>query len=79
MGLDADQVQRLLAMVADTRDEEIDCGHCLAGMAEFVEVSLLGTELTEALARIEDHLTTCPECSEEYALLHELLREGADS
>ena len=37
MPLDKQQVKTLLSFVADTREDEITCDECLAGMAEFAE------------------------------------------
>jgi len=78
MPLDRRQIQRLLGFVADTRDDEIACDECLAGMAEFAERELEGVEVPEALRRTEAHLAACPECAEEYHLLVAVLR-GAQS
>lgn len=77
MRIDRQDIQRLLALVAATRDDEIDCDACLADMAEFAEAALLGAELSVALQRVDDHLATCPECAEEYALLREAMRCAA--
>lgn len=76
MSLDRRQLERLLAFVANTRDDEITCDECLAGMAEFAERRLAGIGIQEALRRTELHLASCPECAEEYALLLAALREG---
>jgi hypothetical protein len=75
MALDRRQLERLLTLVADTRDDEIACDECLAGMAEFAEQRLAGVEIREALRRIELHLASCPECTEEYELLLAVLRD----
>lgn len=77
MPLDKRQIETLLAAVSGTRDDEIDCGDCLAGMAEFAERELLGADVPAALRRIREHLATCPECSEEYEVLLEVVRGAA--
>jgi hypothetical protein len=69
MPLDSRHVQTLLSHVSLTREEELDCGDCLAGLAEFAERELVGAEIPEALQRIRHHLEICPECAEEYAAL----------
>ena len=74
MTLDKQQLKRLLTSVADTREDEIDCDGCLAGMAEFAETQLVGTEVPTALQRIQAHLILCPECTEEFEILVDLLR-----
>ncbi len=77
MPLSKDQLSRLLVIVADTRDDEITCDECLAGMAEFADARLLGNTISTALERIEAHLEFCPECKQEYELLLALLATQA--
>ncbi len=74
MALDRLQLRRLLAFVGSTRDDEIACDECLADMAEFAEAELVGAEIPVALRRVEEHLSACPECADEYAVLMEALR-----
>jgi len=73
MPLDKQQLRSLISQVAQTREDELTCDECLAGMAEFAETQLVETELSAALRRIEAHLAFCPECTEEYELLLAML------
>lgn len=73
MPLSKAQVTALLTFVADTNDEEITCGECFDGMADFADKQLVGASLDEALERVEAHIAFCPECSEEYAVLRDML------
>ena len=75
MALSKERVAALLAFVAETRDEEITCDECLEGMAEFAETEIVGAAVPEALARIKAHIEFCPECKEEYLLLHSILEQ----
>ena len=77
MPLDKQQVKALLSFVADTHEEEIGCDECLAGMAEFADTQLVGTEIPAALKLIRAHIVFCPECAEEYELLLDVV--GAES
>lgn len=77
MPLTREQTRTLLAFVADTTNDEIACDDCLAGMAEFADASLIGTEIDDAMRRIGAHLAFCPECKEEYELLLALLEQDA--
>lgn len=80
MALDRQEVERLLFSVATTREDEIDCDGCLAGMAEFAELELVGAEVPDALDRIQAHLDSCPECAEEYrALLEAVSAASSDA
>ena len=69
MALTQPQIRQLVAFVAGTRDVEIPCDECLAGMAEFAETELAGLAIPDAVRRIEEHIAFCPECREEYELL----------
>ncbi len=78
MPLDKQQVKTLLSFVADTREDEISCDACLAGMAEFAETQLVGAEIPDAKKHIQAHIAFCPECAEEYEVLLEVV-SGASS
>ncbi len=69
MPLDKQQVKTLLSFVANTREDEITCDECLAGMAEFAETQLLGADIPGAQKHIQAHIAFCPECAEEYEVL----------
>ncbi len=73
MPLDKQQVKTLLSFVADTREDEITCDECLAGMAEFAETQLVGAEISDAKKHIQAHIAFCPECTEEYEALLEVV------
>lgn len=79
MPLDQDQIDKLMRSVAQTRERELDCDACLAGMAEYAEANLLGLETSEALDRVRAHIDFCGECAEEYEVLLEALRVAADA
>jgi predicted anti-sigma-YlaC factor YlaD len=74
MPLDKQQIETLLSAVSRTCAKEIHCGECLAGMAEFAELELVGAEIPQALHRIQEHLALCPECAEEYEVLLDVVR-----
>ena len=73
MPLDKQQVKTLLSFVANTREDEITCDECLAGMAEFAETKLVGAKIPDAKKRIQAHIAFCPECAEEYEVLLEVV------
>jgi len=77
MRLNRHQVKALLTSVANTCEDEITCGDCLAGMAEFAEKQLIGSEISTALKRIEAHIAFCPECAEEYEMLLDVVSAAA--
>lgn len=69
MPLTPDEIQNLLDVVRATQDVEIDSDHCLLQIAEFAETSLLGKPAPEALKAVEQHLSICRECREEFEAL----------
>jgi len=77
MPLDKQHIETLLSAVSRTREDELDCGRCLAGMAEFAEHQLLGAEIPQALRLIQEHLAICPECTEEYEVLLDVVRAAS--
>ena len=77
MRLEKHQLEALLTSVANTCEDEITCGDCLAGMAEFAETQLVGSEISTALERIEAHIASCPECAEEYGVLLDVVSAAA--
>jgi hypothetical protein len=73
MALSPEQAKALIEMVTVTRDQEMTCDECLAEIAEFVEVQLSGTSLSNALRAVHDHLDRCHDCADEYHVLRQAL------
>lgn len=74
MSLSRPEIQKLLAVVRATQAAEIDCDVCLMQVGEFAERHLLGKPISEGLEAIEQHLSICDECREEYEMLSLALR-----
>ena len=74
MKLDKEQLNKLVRLVAQTREDEIDCGQCLDLLAEFAERELSGKPLDAGLKAVEHHLSVCNECCEEYEVLKAALK-----
>jgi hypothetical protein len=70
--------RRKLSMIIEkifaTREVELDCDECFEHMDRYAETELRGRKLDEALTLVEDHLSKCGDCREEYGLLIEALR-----
>ena len=71
-----EQIKGFVRMVEQTRDREFNCSECQRRFGEFAERQISGLPLDEALARVEHHLTLCPECREEFLALEKILRES---
>lgn len=75
-----EQIKGFVRMVEQTHDREFNCSECQRRFGEFAERQLSGLPLDEALARVEHHLTLCPECREEFlALEKSCVRTGEEN
>ena len=69
MPLSKQEIDRLLQIIAETQELELDCDQCLALVAEFAERRLEGLSISEGLLAVERHLSVCDECRQEYEAL----------
>ena len=70
------ELDDLLQLVSLTKDHELTCEECLALVAEFAEQQLVGKSLPESLQAVEQHLSVCEECRDEYEALRRTLGEA---
>lgn len=73
MSLSDSEIARLLRLVGQTEDGELNCEQCLALVAEFAETQLAGKSIPAVLRAVEQHLSVCGECREEYEALRRAL------
>ncbi len=69
-----DDLDKLVRMVAETREEEIGCDECFERLDRFVEMRLSGLDAAAAMPLVQDHLEKCGDCREEFEMLLEALR-----
>ncbi len=69
------QLDALARLVAQTADDEIDCGVVLERVAAYLEAHQAGETLPPALVMVQQHLTVCPECHEEFEALLRALQD----
>jgi len=74
--LTSQQIKGLVTAIGNTREHEFNCAECQCNISEFTERQLAGLPIDEALARVEQHLTVCAECREEFLALEKILREA---
>ncbi len=72
--VDSAKIKRMVRNVLTARPDEIGCEECLSRMDRFVEMELEGKDPGEAMPLVEDHLTRCLDCREEFLALLEALR-----
>lgn len=75
MPLSNEELDGLMRLVGLTQDSEINCEQCLSLVAEFAEQVLAGRSIPEGLKAVEQHLSVCAECREEYEALQRALKE----
>ena len=68
------ELSGVVRMIFQTRESEIGCDDCLIDVAAYAEAKLVGATISEALHRVEEHLSLCLNCNEEYEALREALR-----
>lgn len=78
MPLSKQEIDRLLELIALTNDRELNCEECLALVSEFAEQQLAGRSVSAGLKAVEQHLSICDECREEYEALQKTLRTVDD-
>ena len=61
-----DKLHRLLEMVAEAKEDLLDCDGCLEHIAHYAEVHLQGLSPREKFAEVKLHLQSCPCCKDEF-------------
>jgi predicted anti-sigma-YlaC factor YlaD len=80
MTLTPSELEVLVRATLVTRPEEIGCDACLERVARYAETRLAGLPTPEALRLVEEHLSICGECQEEFAALAAALRnDGSEA
>ena len=69
MALSKQEIDSLLKLVGLTEDAELNCEQCLSLVAEFAEHDLAGKSIRDRLKAVQQHLSICSECREEYEAL----------
>ncbi len=69
-----DDLDKLVRMIAQTREEEIGCDECFEQLDRFVEMRLSGLDTAAAMPLVQDHLEKCGDCREEFEMLLEALK-----
>jgi hypothetical protein len=76
-GLDTHALKEMARGIMTTRPDEIGCAECFDRMDSFVEIELAGRDAAEAMPLVQDHLTRCGNCREEFEALLAALRAVA--
>ena len=71
--LDRETLKKMVRGVVHTDAHEIGCDECFDELDRFAEAMLVGRDLEEALELVQDHLSRCTFCREEYEALVDAL------
>ena len=71
--LDREMLKKMVHGVVHTQPHEIGCDECFDELDRFAEAMLLGQGLDRALELVQDHLSRCVFCREEYEALVDAL------
>lgn len=74
MNLEPETLKRMVRDVLTTRPDEVGCDECFEQLDRFVEMTLAGKSAAESLPLVQDHLSRCRDCREEFEALLEALR-----
>ncbi len=75
MTLTRDALKQILDAALATQESAIGCDECFAQLGQYVEQTLVGREISEALGLTQAHLEDCPDCEEEFQALLTVLRQ----
>jgi uncharacterized protein with PIN domain len=75
MKLDSKQIAELIQLTVSTKADSLGCDDCYELMDQFAQAELDGKSVPESLKVVEEHMTQCKCCRDEYSALMTALRE----
>jgi hypothetical protein len=69
-----DRLMQLAAMLANTRDDEVDCEQVFQIVDVYAEAAARGDDVAHVFPLIQHHLALCRDCLEEYQALENVLQ-----
>jgi hypothetical protein len=67
--LDAETLRSLVEMIFSTSEHELSCEDCFDRVDQFAELQLAGKDAAAAMPLVQDHLSRCKCCHEEFEAL----------
>ena len=67
--MDPEFLKGMARGIMTTRPDEIGCDECFEQLDRFVDMKLDGADPAEAMPLVQDHLTRCTSCREEFEAL----------
>ncbi len=78
-GMQADKsemMQKMLAMLSNTRDKELTCDEVFALLDQFTELAAQGEDVAQLMPLVQQHLDMCEDCREEYKVLESIVQNA---
>lgn len=73
LSTDSENIDGFLTMLANSREQEIDCGDVYHLLAEYAEAVENGEDVTRLMPLVKQHLEICHDCEEELEAVLEIL------
>ncbi|MEW6403360.1 MAG: hypothetical protein AB1649_16310 [Chloroflexota bacterium] len=73
----SEKMQKMMAMLSATREEELTCDEVFALLDQFAELAAQGEDVAQLMPLVQHHLDMCDDCQEEYKVLANILHGTA--
>jgi hypothetical protein len=70
----SEKMQKMMAMLSNTRDVELACDEVFALLDQFTELAAQGEDVRKLMPLVQHHLDMCADCQEEYKVLKNILQ-----
>lgn len=67
-------ISRLMHMLTNTRERELDCGEVFAVLDAYTEAVAAGEDVSQLYPLVVHHLEICADCLEEYRVLLDVIQ-----
>jgi hypothetical protein len=71
-----EKMQKMMAMLSNTRDVELTCDDVFGILDQFVEMTARGEDISQLMPLVKHHLDMCPDCMEEYKVLESIVQSN---
>ncbi len=73
----SEMMEKMMAMLSATREEELTCDEVFALLDQFTELAEQGEDVAQLMPLVQHHLDMCDDCREEYKVLTNILHGTA--
>lgn len=73
----SEKMQKMMAMLSNTREEELTCDEVFALLDQFAELAVQGEDVAQLMPLVKQHLDMCEDCREEFKVLQNIVHGTA--